>query len=284
MRTRFAPSPSGHLHLGHLYSAHLASELARDLGGECSLRIEDIDQNRCSSSYEEDLKEDLNALGLQFQGPILRQSERYPHYEQALKKLQTASFTYPCFCSRKEIQEELKNLQNAPHGPEGKHYPGTCRDLDPKERTKRIQAGAEHCWRFHSERAASILPKLTFTDIHHGLIAADPTLLGDLIIARKDIGTSYHLAVVVDDFEQQITHVVRGDDLLASTHLHRYLQEILKFSAPIYLHHPLVCDPDGKRLAKRDQARSLRELFEAGWQPDQIWKLLAHMPHSEKLR
>ncbi|MES2995855.1 MAG: tRNA glutamyl-Q(34) synthetase GluQRS [Verrucomicrobiota bacterium] len=283
VRTRFAPSPTGRLHLGHVYAAKVARDLARSCdGGEFFLRFEDIDRNRTRPEYYAEIEGDLCWLGLSWDGIPLRQTDRFPFYDEALDRLIADEFAYPCFCSRREILEEWERMQNAPHGPEGPLYPGTCRNSSPEERTRRIKAGESHAWRLDCQKAARQCGDLSFTDLRHGAIAVDPLLSGDVVLARKDIGTAYHLAVVVDDAFQQITHVTRGDDLLPATHIHRVLQRLLDLPEPLYLHHALVLDETGKRLAKRHDSLSVRTLRESGRTAIDV--LLLAQPRVEKDR
>jgi len=214
------------------------------------VRFEDIDTSRCRDIYYESIIDDLEYLGIPLVGTPLKQSNRQSAYNDALQSLKDKKLVYPCFCSRKMINEELSRITNAPHGPEGAHYPGTCKNLSTSEVAQRMQDGEIPSWRFNSEQAAALYSDLTFQDEHHSPTQVDPFLLGDTILSRKDIGTSYHIAVVVDDDFQNITHVTRGEDLLHATHLHRILQEALGLSEVVYHHHPLVCDDHGKRLAK----------------------------------
>jgi len=262
--TRFAPSPTGLLHLGHAYAAKVAHDLAHSMeGGRFLLRFEDIDHTRVRPEYYAAIEEDLRWLGLTWDGPALRQSDRSPAYAAALTRLQEMGAVYPCFCTRREIEEEIARMVSAPHGPEGALYPGLCRRIPPEESARRIAAGEQPAWRLNA-----ILMKdgreLSFTDLRHGSIRVDPCLLGDVVLARKDIGTSYHLAVVVDDAFQAVTHVTRGEDLLPSTHVHRVLQTLLDLPEPLYLHHRLITDDQGVRLAKRADALSVRLLRENG--------------------
>jgi glutamyl-Q tRNA(Asp) synthetase len=273
--TRFAPSPTGWLHLGHAYAAKVAHDLASRNGGRFLLRFEDIDHTRVRPEYYGEIEDDLRWLGLAWDGPALRQSERTMAYAQALDELRRKEVAYPCFCTRREIEEEIARMISAPHGPEGALYPGACRRLSEDERNARLAAGQQPAWRLDATKAAEITGDLSFTDTRHGRIPVDPGLLGDVVLARKDIGTSYHLAVVVDDAFQQVTHVTRGEDLLPSTHVHRMLQALLGFPEPTYLHHALVVDANGVRLAKRHDALSIRSLREAGLAPADV---LAHLP------
>ncbi len=269
--TRFAPSPTGLLHLGHAYAARVAHDLARETGGRFLLRHEDIDSSRVREEYFEKIEQDLRWLGLDWDGEILRQSHRQGAYESALENLKSQELVYPCFCTRKDIQAALY----APHGNEQATYPGTCRTISPETAADRIAAGESHAWRFDSEKAAEIHGDLRFEDLRFGKSKVDPAANGDAVLARKDIGIAYHLAVVVDDHFQEITHVTRGDDLQEATHIHRQLQAILGYREPVYLHHPCVCDENGKRLAKRDDARSIQNLRETGASPEEILRSVA---------
>lgn len=268
--TRFAPSPTGRLHLGHAYAALVAHDLARRDGGRFLLRFEDIDHTRVRPEFYQEIEDDLAWLGIEWDDPPIRQSERLPHYQRALDKLRERGVLYPCFCTRRNINQEVARIANAPHGPEGTLYPGTCRSLSDLECEQRIAAGDSHAWRLDAGRAAEITGALTFDDNRLGTHQVDPALLGDVVLARRDIATSYHLAVVVDDAAQQVTHVTRGEDLLASTHVHRMLQALLDLSEPRYLHHELVCDQSGQRLATRTEALSLAVLRESGLSPAKI--------------
>lgn len=268
--TRFAPSPTGLLHLGHALAALVAWESAQRVGDAFLLRIEDIDRTRCRAEYEQALRDDLRWLGLSWPEPARRQSEHLHDYAEALDRLQRLGVIYPCFCTRAEIEREVAAMVSAPHGPEGALYPGTCRALTPAERDDRLAAGAGYAWRLDVARAVVVAGPLEWTDRRFGRHSARPELLGDVVLARKDIGTSYHLAVVVDDAAQRVTLVTRGEDLLSCTHLHRLLQHLLNFPAPEWAHHPLVCDADGRRLAKRDHAAALRTLREQGVTPDVV--------------
>jgi glutamyl-Q tRNA(Asp) synthetase len=271
IRTRFAPSPTGRLHLGHALAARVAHDLARSQpDGRFLLRFEDIDAPRVRGEFYQEIETDLQWLGLTWDETPLRQTTRAAAYEAALTELRDRNLVYPCFCTRREIQNELAHMAAAPHGPEGPVYPGTCRHLDETEREEKISAGLSHAWRLDSRMAASITGPLSFRDLRFGTIAVDPELLGDVVLARKDIGTAYHLAVVVDDAFQHITHVTRGEDLLPSTHVHRLLQKMLGLPEPVYLHHELVLDEQGKRLAKRHDALSIAALRESGLTPAQV--------------
>ncbi|MEO1836279.1 MAG: tRNA glutamyl-Q(34) synthetase GluQRS [Akkermansiaceae bacterium] len=268
--TRFAPSPTGRLHLGHAYAALAAHDLARRAGGRFLLRFEDIDHTRVRPEFYQEIEDDLKWLGIEWDSTPVRQSERLPHYQRALDTLRERGALYPCFCTRRNINQEITRIANAPHGPEGTLYPGTCRALSKLECEQRICAGDSHAWRLDARRATEITGALTFVDDRLGTHQVDPALLGDVVLARRDIATSYHLAVVVDDADQQVTHVTRGEDLLASTHAHRMLQALLDLPEPRYLHHELVCDPSGQRLATRTEALSLAVLRESGLSPAKI--------------
>lgn len=270
VRTRFAPSPTGRLHLGHAYSAMVARNFARERGGEFLLRHEDIDSSRVREEFYTGIEDDLRWLGLDWDGDAMRQTGRIDAYDAALRKLRDMGMVYPCFCTRREIQDEWARMGAAPQGPEGPVYPGTCRNRNDDERARRIDAGESHAWRLDSAAAAKMTGPLTFKDLRAGKVDIDPALLGDVVLARKDIGCAYHLAVVVDDAFQDITHVIRGEDLLPSTHVHRTLQCLLGIAEPVYLHHPLVVDEDGKRLAKRHDSLAVATLRERGRSPDEV--------------
>ncbi len=266
MTTRFAPSPTGLLHLGHAYSAQVAYERARESSGEFLLRFEDIDHTRVREEYYGQIEEDLRWLGIDWSGVPWRQLDRLPHYQAALEKLKSLGMVYPCFCTRKEIN----SISNAPQGPEGPLYPGTCRMLSAGDILEASKT-TEPAWRLDSRKGATAL---SFVDRIHGRIAVAPTLLGDVILARKDIGTSYHLAVVVDDAAQEIDLITRGEDLLSSTHVHRILQDLLGYPEPEYEHHRLIGNASGERLAKRDDAASIKGMRDAGMTPSEVLKSL----------
>ncbi len=262
VRTRFAPSPTGRLHLGHVLAARVAHDLARQAdAGTFLLRFEDIDGPRVREHFYQEIIDDLEWLGLTWDHAPLRQTSRIAAYETELATLQCKGLVYPCFCTRREIQKEWSAMSAAPQGP---LYPGTCRRLTPAEREEKIAAKLPHAWRLDSELAASLAGPLTFFDLRYGEQTVHAGLLGDVVLARKDIGIAYHLAVVVDDAFQQISHVTRGEDLLPATHVHRLLQAILELPEPIYLHHRLVLDEQGKRLAKRNDSLAIATLRQAG--------------------
>jgi glutamyl-Q tRNA(Asp) synthetase len=253
------------MHLGNAYSALVAYERAQRAGGRFLLRIEDIDRQRCRPEFEAALLEDLAWLGLHWEQPVLRQSDNMAAYGAALQRLSGMGLLYPCFCTRREIAREIANSPAAPHGPDGPVYPGTCRMLTAREREERMAAGTPYALRLDSARAQSRLPAdCDFRDERFGRIAVDALLHGDVVLARKDVPASYHLAVTVDDAAQGVTLVVRGEDLLPATHVHRTLQELLGLPAPGYLHHRLVRDDAGTRMAKRQGTPTLRALREEG--------------------
>ena len=274
VRTRFAPSPTGRLHLGHALAAKVAHDLARHHGGEFLLRHEDIDTTRVREEFYAGIEEDLRWLDFVWDGDSKRQSTRLAAYGAALEQLRALGLVYPCFCSRREIGEEVVAMAAAPQGPEGPLYPGTCRALGQEARRRKLESGHSHAWRLDVQTTAALTGRLTFTDLRHGLVEVIPSLLGDVVLARKDIGTAYHLAVVVDDAFQQITHVTRGEDLLPATHVHRLLQEVLELPQPLYVHHPLVHDAQGKRLAKRHDALAIAAMREAGMSAAAVLDLL----------
>lgn len=256
--TRFAPSPTGYLHLGHAHAARVAHDLAREQGGRFLVRFEDIDHTRVRQKYYDAILDDLRFLGLVWDDTPWKQLDRLDHYQEAIETLNRLGVLYPCYCTRREIERELAQISHAPHGPEGLHYPGTCR-----HRRDRPE-GREPSWRLNTDKVAALVGPLSFSDELQGTITVVPDLLGDPILARKDIGTSYHLAVVIDDAAQKITHVTRGEDLLQATHLHRVLQTLLDLPEPRYLHHRLILDARGHRLAKRDNALAIQSLRKEG--------------------
>lgn len=274
MRTRFAPSPTGRLHLGHVLAARVAWKLARDAGGAFLLRHEDIDGPRVREEFYRGIEEDLEWLGLKWDGEPLRQTQRIPAYDSALESLRERNLVYPCFCTRREIQEEWARMGAAPQGPEAPVYPGTCRKLTEGEQQEKTGSGMPYAWRLDSTKASGITGPLIFRDLRFGDIPVNPQLLGDVVLARKDIGTAYHLAVVVDDAFQEITHVTRGEDLLPSTHVHRLLQALLDLPEPLYLHHELMLDEDGKRLAKRNDSLAIATLRENGMTPAEVLAMI----------
>lgn len=272
--TRFAPSPTGLLHLGHVYSAWVGWTVARNSGGRFLLRIEDIDQGRCRQEFEAAILDDLDWLGLTWDGPVLRQSERLPAYQAALDRLSELRVLYPCFCTRKAIHAELERLGQAPHGPDGALYPGTCRALPAVERDERIGRGDPYALRLDVAGAIAQAGPVDWQDQDAGRQAGQPAILGDVILSRRDSPTSYHLAVVVDDAAQGVDLVTRGKDLFHATHVQRLLQALLGYPEPGYLHHRLITDADGRRLAKRSDALSVRALRDAGRRPEDVLEMV----------
>ncbi|HEY2358917.1 MAG TPA: tRNA glutamyl-Q(34) synthetase GluQRS [Phenylobacterium sp.] len=265
--TRFAPSPTGYLHRGHAFSAMTAFEAARAAGGRFILRIEDIDRTRCRPEYEAAVYEDLGWLGLEWETPVRRQSEHMADYGAALRELSERGLTYRCFRTRREVAEAI---ESAPHGAM-EAFRGEALSAD--EETRRVEAGEAYAWRLSlaaAERALGGFDSLDFVedgvgpDGENGLIPARPQVGGDVVLARKDVGVAYHLAVTVDDALQGVTQVIRGQDLFEATHVQRLLQALLALPAPTYRHHRLLTGPDGKRFAKRDNSQTLRELRASG--------------------
>jgi glutamyl-Q tRNA(Asp) synthetase len=271
--TRFAPSPTGRLHLGHAYSALFARQLAEAAGGRFLLRIEDIDATRCKPEFEAGIREDLAWLGLRWEEPVLRQSERMGVYAKALATLEARGLLYPCFCTRKDIAREIAAAGHAPHGPDGPVYLGTCRSLAAAEGAERIAAGAPYALRLVMEDAIAAAGVLTFTDRTAGRIAVNAAPFGDVVLARKEVPASYHLAVVVDDAAQGVTLVSRGEDLMPATHVHRLLQALLGLPEPGYVHHRLLADAAGRRFAKRDRGLTLEALRVAGRSPAEVRRM-----------
>lgn len=265
--TRFAPSPTGRLHRGHALAALVGWQAAREAGGRFLLRIEDIDLGRCRPEFEAGIAEDLAWLGLDWERPVRRQSEHFPDYRAALDRLERDGLIYPCFCTRAEIEAEIAAAGGAPQGPDGPRYPGICRDLSASERAAKRSAGIPFARRLDAAAAASRIGALHWHEADRGEVAVDPLLHGDVVLARKDIPTSYHLAVVLDDALQGVTLVTRGEDLFAATHVHRLLQTLLDLPAPRYRHHRLITDMQGRRLAKRDAAATLASLRDSGVDP-----------------
>ena len=240
--TRFAPSPTGELHLGHAYSALIAWQRAREAGGRFLLRIEDIDIRRCRREFEAAILEDLRWLGLDWDGEVRRQSEHFADYGRALDGSTRAGLVYPCFCTRADIAREIA-AGHAPHGPDGPLYPGTCRHLSRAGAARRGSRRARSTACASTRRAAAARPGPTTSSTRRsGRIEGQPLLFGDVVLARKDTPTSYHLAVTVDDHLQGVTLVTRGEDLLPSTHVHGLLQRLLGYETPRYAHHQLLTD------------------------------------------
>ena len=269
--TRFAPSPTGRLHVGHAWSALLAHDMARAAGGTFRLRIEDIDGTRSRAEHVAGMIEDLTWLGIGWDGEVVFQSRRLPTYDAALERLRDMGLLYPCFCTRADIAAST----SAPHGPEGPVYPGTCRGLSEEERTRRIGAGEAHAWRIDMQEAVTRAGTVTwqamsFSPLSYpqmeaqALHKAEPLTHGDVVLARKDAPASYHLSCTLDDAAMGISHVLRGDDLLGATDVHRLLQALLDLPSPAYIHHPLLVNADGRRLAKRSGSIALADLRAQG--------------------
>ncbi|WP_171228736.1 tRNA glutamyl-Q(34) synthetase GluQRS [Ruegeria sp. HKCCA4008] len=283
--TRFAPSPTGPLHLGHAYSAMIASDMARSERGRFLLRIEDIDRSRSRPHWEDQIYDDLNWLGLTWPEPVLRQSDRLSIYDRALERLWMKGLLYPCRCNRKDITAAASAPQEgAPLlGPDGIIYPGTCRKINqgidlsqnphPRDQVLRLDV-AKACRTIHDPARFQFLELGSGPGGETGTIAFTPeeleTSVGDIVLARRDMGTSYHLSVVLDDAAQGITHVVRGQDLFEATRIHVLLQVLLDLPTPVYYHHDLIRDDAGKRLAKRDDARAIAKYRADGASPADI--------------
>ena len=264
--TRFAPSPTGPLHLGHAYAALVAWQRAREAGGRFLLRIEDIDAARCRPGHAEAITQDLAWLGLEPDGPARVQSRHLAEYRAALDQFTARELLYPCFCTRSDIVREVAGSASAPHAPDGALlYPGTCRRLPLARREEEMASGKPYALRLDMGRAlACVAGPLRYDEAGKGVVACSPGRFGDVVLARKDAPASYHLCVTHDDALQGVTLVTRGEDLRPSTDLHRLLQALMGWPAPAYAHHLLLRDLDGRRLAKRDGAVSLRALREGG--------------------
>lgn len=271
--TRFAPSPTGYMHLGHAYAAIFAWRAAREQNGRFLLRIEDIDSTRCRPEFEEAILEDLQWLGLDWDGQPRRQSENITDYKRALDKLWALNIVYPCFCTRSEILAEIANADAAPHTTDEVAYPGICRILTEKERNARITSGAPYALRLDMSKAYDLTGPLVWSDRRQGNQKIDCSA-GDIVIARKDIPTSYHLAVSLDDHRQRVTLVTRGEDLFQSTHVHRILQALLGLNIPEWHHHKLIMNAEGNRLSKRGRALTIRSLKRAGESPTSIREMV----------
>jgi glutamyl-Q tRNA(Asp) synthetase len=276
--TRFAPSPTGYLHLGHAHSALSGWSRARAAGGRFLLRIEDIDPGRCRPEFADALQEDLAWLGLDWDGQVRRQSEHLPDYRAMLANLADRRLVYPCFCTRTAILREITHSAAAPHAPDGSPvYPGTCREISDTERRERIAAGEPHALRLDMALALACVPGgLSYHELGLGIVACHPEAFGDAVLARKDAPASYHLCVTHDDALQGVTLVTRGQDLRASTDLHRLLQALMGWPAPGYAHHRLLTDASGRRLAKRDHAETLREMRQSGRTPAEVRALAGY--------
>jgi glutamyl-Q tRNA(Asp) synthetase len=271
---RFAPSPNGLLHLGHAYSALLNFDRARDTGGRLLLRIEDIDATRCRPEYEAAIYEDLAWLGISWETPVRRQSEHLADYRAALEKLSALGLVYPAFESRAEIAKLVAAREADgpwPRDPDGAPlYPGTAKSLPADERDRLIASGAPYALRLDMAAACRCAAGLTWDELgegpdgERGTIPAQPQAWGDVILARKETPTSYHLSVVADDALQSVSEVARGQDLFHATSVHRLLQVLLGLREPAYRHHSLICDEAGRKLSKSSRATGLRELRDAG--------------------
>lgn len=271
--TRFAPSPTGFLHLGHAHAALFAWRRARRVGGRFLLRIEDIDAGRCRPAFADSILEDLVWLGLDWDEKPRVQSAHLPAYAASLESLSARGLLYPCFCTRAGIAREVAAAASAPHGPDGTpRYPGTCRALPEAERTARIASGAPYALRLDMARAlAAVGDAPLWLDVEgEGRVAADPAPFGDVTLGRRDAPVSYHLCATQDDAEQGVTLVTRADDLRPADDLHRLLQALMGWPAPAYAHFPLLTGPDGRRLSKRDDATTLRSLRAAGRSPAEV--------------
>ncbi len=282
---RFAPSSNGYLHLGHAYSALLNFEMARASGGRMLLRIEDIDVDRCRPEFEQAIYDDLEWLGISWEAPVRRQSEHFADYAIALERLQSRGLTFPCFCSRGEIMAAVAGKPDWPRDPDGSPlYPGLCKQLSQTERARRLASGLHAAQRLDMVAAlAAVGHSLGWREggpTHGGPDGCDagahPALWGDAVVARKDIRTSYHIAVVVDDALQGVTDVVRGEDLFMATHLHRFLQALLDLPAPRYHHHRLLRDESGRKLSKSLRSKSVRALRQEGLSPTAARRLVGY--------
>lgn len=262
--TRFAPSPTGFLHLGHAYSALLGFRTARKHSGQFILRIEDIDTTRCRPEFEAAIFEDLSWLGLSWQEPVRRQSDHLNDYKKALNRLIKMDLVYPCFCTRAEIKAEIEKSQSAPHGLGGPLYPGTCRDFSVEDQNKKVSEGLPFAFRLNTAKAVEMVENDLYFSEKGKKINARPELQGDVVLARKDTPTSYNLSAVLDDHLQGVSHIIRGEDLLHATHIHCLLQRLLGLRPPEYFHHKLLVGPDGRRFAKRDKSLTLQTLRREG--------------------
>jgi len=280
--TRFAPSPTGYLHLGHVRSALEGWRAARRGGGRFLLRLEDIDRTRCRDEYADAIFEDLAWLGVDWDGPVRKQSEHFDDYRRALDRLDALSVLYPCFCTRREIQAEVARAGGAPHGDAGPIYHGTCRRLGTEEVAARLRSGTDYALRLDLVRALALTGPLDWIEGECSR-QADPALLGDVVLARKEFPASYHLAVTVDDAIQGVTLVTRGEDLAIATHIHRVLQALLGLPTSRYRHHPLLTDAAGRRLAKRVGAPTIRSMRERGITASELIAMTEAAPHPDPL-
>ncbi len=275
--TRFAPSPTGLLHLGHAHAALFAWNEAQQAKGRFLLRIEDIDPVRCKEEFVQDIFDDLHWLGPMWEEPSRRQSEHIADYQASLAHLRDRGLIYPCFCTRREIEEEAAAAGHAPHmsikGPDGPVYPGTCKNMPETERQEKTNIRGAPVWRVDMAKACAASGPLKWQDRSKGEIAAHPEAFGDVVLARKDVPTSYHLSVTVDDHLQGVTLVTRGEDLFRATDVHVLLQKLLGYETPEYHHHKLLVDENGKRFAKRDRAMTLKSLREQGKSPEEVRRM-----------
>lgn len=268
--TRFAPSPTGDLHLGHAYAAWFAFDLAMRTGGRFLVRIEDIDLGRCRDTFIDRNLEDLAWLGLRWEELVIRQSTRMAPYQDALNRLAGLGVTYPCLCTRKQIRAEIEAAAGAPQAATVGVYPGICRGRNRQKTAASIASGAPYAIRLDAARALELAGELTWSDAARGPQRVSLAAEGDVVIARKEMATSYHLAVVVDDAAQGVTHVTRGEDLFGATHIHRLLYALLGYDAPVWHHHALCRDANGRRLAKRNHDLTIRTLRERGLTPTEV--------------
>jgi len=275
LRTRFAPSPTGYLHVGNAYSALICQQWAEEHGAELLLRIEDIDHTRCEKAFIQALMDDLAWLGMRWSGHVRHQSDFLGVYQDALERLREMEVIYPCFCSRRHIRNEIERMGLAPHADNPANaYPGLCRRLNWRQRRQRMRS-EPFAWRLDIAAAFARLGEpLSWRDGRGRHHAVHASAHADEVIGRKDIGISYHLAVIVDDAAQGITHVIRGEDIRPSTGLHRLLQALLGLPEPAYIHHPLLRDSEGNKLSKRHGAPTLRQLRQAGVDPGQLRRAL----------
>ena len=277
--TRFAPSPNGWLHLGHAYSALIGARAARAAGGQFLLRIEDIDVGRARPHFVEGIYQDLEWLGLSWPEPVMVQSTRFEIYQAALDALRAQGLVYPCWATRREILAAIQDKKDWPRDPDGAPlYPGLYRDLPDSRRKKLMWEGTPYCWRLNMEKAlAHVEAPLRYCERGTGtaeIMPLDAAAYGDVVLARKDVPTSYHLAVVVDDAAQNISQVTRGRDLQSATAIHVLLQKLLGLPQPDYLHHGLVRDTSGRRLSKQAGDSGFRDLRQAGMGLDEVLALL----------
>jgi glutamyl-Q tRNA(Asp) synthetase len=282
--TRFAPSPTGYLHLGHAFAALTAYDAAERAHGKFLLRIEDIDSTRCKPEFERAIEQDLEWLGLHWEKPPRKQSKHFGDYGSALAKLEKQDLLYPCFCTRRAIAEEIAHAAEAPHGPEGPIYPGTCRDLPKEERKTLLDAGTAYALRLDVGKALKqVSGPLSFVEEGRGPSGetgkqkATPEIFGDIVLARKELRASYHLAVTVDDALQGVTLVTRGNDLFPATHVQRLLQALLGLPTPVYAHHRLILDAQGKKFSKRDNAVTLKSIRQSGSTPEDVRRMTRHV-------